>query len=640
MSRAAELAAALAALPQRRDFAFSAELGRAAWIEGDVVAWQDDGNPGSVLHAEPGVALPEGTVVELVDQRRIGLCRPIDAGVELLVITVDAAATPHPVDSGDTPHPGRAPDAPVSKIAALATPRTCLLPRLSGEAWQLLAVTGFEEVTALLRIDWADGTWSEVGRLPARIDGGVWLDRGHRLLLNVLGPTGRASVYAVDLDAGQFSPFFEVSPDSDDRAALIDPETRHLVVTTDAPGWPAVGVARLGDPSPTRFLPALPEGDEGARPLGFVGPPEARHLLLHHEAGPFVRLRTADLTTLEISEPLPVPDGEVGRVVATDGSTVRLAFSAPDVPWRPARLHLPTGEFRLDLDPAADGDAYRSRPGQAVTFPGPAGPMPALVLDRAGADDLVVVALHGGPIARWGAEYHAELQLFARLGFGVVALDYPGSTGWGRRYMNSLLGHAGSLDVDAVASVIDGLGASRVVLYGESYGAFLALAVACVCPVAGVVAFAPFKSFSSLKAHGSPEVRGTLELLDQGNSDKPGRNLLKGCRIIRSKVLVAHGTADLTIPVGESRALVRALRDGRDAGDDEVRLVELEGQGHDLVDRDVLEHWYRELAGFAGGLSESGTPAQRDTSSRGAEQAASRTSSGREVEPHVRAHHG
>jgi pimeloyl-ACP methyl ester carboxylesterase len=644
----ADLAAALAALPVRRDFAFSAELGRAAWIDTDVVAWQDDDQPGSVLHTEPGVALPEGTVVELVDRRHIGLCRPIDAGVELMVIDIEG---------GNTPHPGETSDAPVSKIAALATPRTCLLPRLSGEPWQLLAVTGFEEVTALLRIDWAAGSWSEVGRLPARIDGGVWIDRGRRLLLNVLGANGRASVYAVDLEAGRFSPFFEVSPDSDDRAVLLDMASQHLVVTSDAPGWPAVGIARFDGDDRTgfRFLPALPEGDEGARPLAFVGPPEARRLILHHEVGPFVRLRTVDLHTLEISGPLPVPDGEVGRVADTDGSTVRFAFSTPALPWRPARLDLATGAFRLDLDASADGDGVTGpapAPARAVTFNGPAGPMPALVLDPpargpgcprepgTGGGDLVVVALHGGPFARWGAEYQAELDLFTRLGARVIALDYPGSTGWGRPYLNSLLGAAAVLDVDAVASVLDGLGAGRVVLYGESYGAFLALAVASVRPVAGVVAFAPFISFQSLKAHGSPEVRASLELLDCGNSDKPGRNPPKGCRIIRSKVLIAHGTADLTIPVGESRALARALREQRDAGDEEVRLVELEGQGHDLAGRHVLEQWFRELVGFAGGLSRSGSPAQRETSSRGAEQAASRTSSGREVEPHVRAHHG
>jgi dipeptidyl aminopeptidase/acylaminoacyl peptidase len=421
---------------------------------------------------------------------------------------------------------------------------------------------------------------------------------------------------------------------------LLDSGTGYLVVTTDAPGWPAVGVKRLGDAEPLRFLPALDEGDEGTRPLAFVGPPEDRRLLLHHEAGPWVRLRTVDLNTLEISEPVPIPDGEVGRVVATDGSTLRLSFSTPDRPWQPARLELATGQFDFDLDGVEGAGPSRWRSARATTFAGPAGPMPALVYDPAEPGDRVMVALHGGPIARWGSDFQAELQLFCHLGFRVVALDYPGSTGWGRPYTNSLLGTAGQLDVEAVTSVLDGLGPARVVLYGESYGAFLALAVAAVREVAGVIAFAPFKSFSSLKAHGSPEVRKMLELLDGGNSDKPGRNLVKGCRTVRSKVLIAHGTADLTIPVGESRDLTRALRDGRDAGDEEVRLVEIQDQGHDLAGHRVLQHWYRELAGFAGGLPVSGSPAQRGSSSRGVEQAASRTSSGREVEPHVRAHHG
>jgi dipeptidyl aminopeptidase/acylaminoacyl peptidase len=276
-----------------------------------------------------------------------------------------------------------------------------------------------------------------------------------------------------------------------------------------------------------------------------------------------------------------------------------------------------------------------------ATFPGPAGPMPAICVEPAVPSEVVVVALHGGPIARWGAEFRAEFQLFAHLGARVVALDYPGSTGWGRPYMNSLLGAAGTIDVEAVASVIDGLGASTVLLYGESYGAFLALAVAAVRPVAGVMAFAPFNSFESLKAHGPPEVRETLELLDGGNSYETGRNLLKGCRTIRSKVLIAHGTADLTIPVGESRALAQALRDGREAGDDGVRLVELDGQGHDLVGRHVLEHWFRELAEFTDGFSRTRSPAQREHQAAGALSRRPReTTPGKEVDPHVRTHQG
>jgi pimeloyl-ACP methyl ester carboxylesterase len=126
-----------------------------------------------------------------------------------------------------------------------------------------------------------------------------------------------------------------------------------------------------------------------------------------------------------------------------------------------------------------------------------------------------------------------------------------------------------------------------------------------------VIAFAPFASFASLARTGSPEVRDLLELLKGGNHPDCGRNLLAGCRTIRGKVLISHGTADMRIPVAESRALVRVLR-GRDgAGEHDVQFVEMDGQGHDLSGRPVLERWYREIATFVTTLSNSRTPAQR-----------------------------
>jgi dipeptidyl aminopeptidase/acylaminoacyl peptidase len=224
-----------------------------------------------------------------------------------------------------------------------------------------------------------------------------------------------------------------------------------------------------------------------------------------------------------------------------------------------------------------------------------------------------VVALHGGPIARYSADLVPEFQLFARLGLPTVALNYPGSTGSGHEYTRSLFGRAGSIDVEAVASVVDGLAAEgrSVVLYGESYGAFLALSVAAVRPCAGVIAWAPFASFESLSLSGSSEVRDLLQLLDGGNQSGFGRNLLTACRTIRGKVLISHGTADMRIPAAESRALAQALR-GRDgAGEHDVHFVAMDGQGHDLSGRRALEHWYREIATFVVSLPGSRTPAQR-----------------------------
>jgi pimeloyl-ACP methyl ester carboxylesterase len=150
-----------------------------------------------------------------------------------------------------------------------------------------------------------------------------------------------------------------------------------------------------------------------------------------------------------------------------------------------------------------------------------------------------------------------------------------------------------------------------VILYGESYGAFLALATAAVRPCEGVIAWAPFASFETLAETGSAEVRDLLSLLEGGNQSAFGRNLLTACRTIRGKVLISHGTADMRIPAAESRALAQVLRHRDQAGEDDVQFIEMDGQGHDLSGRPVLQRWYREIGTFVGSLPDSRTPAQR-----------------------------
>ena len=50
---------------------------------------------------------------------------------------------------------------------------------------------------------------------------------------------------------------------------------------------------------------------------------------------------------------------------------------------------------------------------------------------------------------------------------------------------------------------------------------------------------------------------------------------------------------------------------GDQAGEHDVQFVEMDGQGHDLSGRPVLQRWYREIATFVGSLPDSRTPAQR-----------------------------
>jgi dienelactone hydrolase len=582
------LAADMAGLPDRRDFAFSAEIGRAAWIDDDTVEWLDDDIPdrlGRVVFPEP---LPMPTHVEIVDRDLLGLCRPTAAGVAVIAIDLDVTA-----GTGTA-----------RTIADLATPQTCLLPRVPGADWQLLAVVGFDDTTTVFRIGWRDGSMTEAGRLPAPLAGGVWLDTiGEKLAVNLAGESGRSSVYVVEFATKSFSRLFEASPDSEDRIVLADPASGRVVVTTDAYGYPAVGIAEPKAASGIRFIPALEEGEEAGEPCALL--PDGRTLVLRHENGVETHLRLADGEGLKVAGPIPLPTGEVHQPVVVAGYRLRFPFSAPDEPCRPASFDLRTGVFAFDPlpEPGHDQTLVTAR---VTSFPSGAGPMPALVYPPAAADGplsgsgLAVVALHGGPIARYSAGLVPEFQLFARLGLPVVALNYPGSTGSGHEYTRSLFGKAGAIDVEAVTAVIDGLVAEgrRVILYGESYGAFLALSAAAVRPCAGVIAFAPFASFESLSKSGSDEVRDLLDLLSGGNHLANGRNLLQGCRTIRGKVLISHGTADIRIPATESWTLVQALRGKEQAGEGDVQFVALEDQGHDLFGRSVLQRWYREIATF------------------------------------------
>ena len=596
------IATAVAAVPERRDFAYSAGLDVVAWVLDDTVEWVGVAEPGVLRRAEPGGGLPPETHLVPLGPERVGICRPTDAGVELLLVEPDG---------------GRGWTA--RTLGALATPRTCLLPRLPGAGWQYLAAADFSGACVLWKVDWDEPGMTEAGRLPELVDGGVWLDQaGQRLAVNLRGESGRTSVHVVDFEGRRHHLLFQVSPESDDRVVLFHPATNRLVLTSDAFGYPGVGLVRLGDGAGVRFLPPLCEGEEAGDPCAFVA--GGRAVLLRHEDGVVSRLRLADVETLEVGPPLAVPDGEIGSPVVSDGDgLVRFPFSRPDLPWCPAAYDLGQDRFRLEDLPGSE-TALALLPARATALPGPLGPTPALLYpsDPSGPEagsDLAVVALHGGPIARWTAEYTGVLQLFAQLGLPVVALNYPGSTGSGQDHMRLLFGRAGSVDVDAVVAVVDALSAEegrRVILYGESYGAFLAHAVAAVRPCAGVITLAGFGSFARLHQSGSAEIRDLLRLLDGGNPLDSGRNLLTDPRTNRDKVLIAHGTADRTVPVAEARELARALQGREGAGENNVRLIELEGQGHELFGRPVLEHWYREIADFVASLpKESRSPAQR-----------------------------
>jgi dipeptidyl aminopeptidase/acylaminoacyl peptidase len=104
-------------------------------------------------------------------------------------------------------------------------------------------------------------------------------------------------------------------------------------------------------------------------------------------------------------------------------------------------------------------------------FEGPAGELPPLI-----------VHIHGGPTSRVSPVFKPETVFWTSRGFGVVDVNYRGSTGFGRHYREKLEGEWGVVDVDdavAAAEYLASIGevdGDRLAISGGSAGGYTTLA--------------------------------------------------------------------------------------------------------------------------------------------------------------------
>jgi len=94
----------------------------------------------------------------------------------------------------------------------------------------------------------------------------------------------------------------------------------------------------------------------------------------------------------------------------------------------------------------------------------------------------LVVFCHGGPTSCAGAGYDPVVQFLTSRGIAVAAVDYRGSSGYGRAYRDLLRGAWGAGDVDDCVAYAESLAADglvdgdRMAIRGTSAGGLTALA--------------------------------------------------------------------------------------------------------------------------------------------------------------------
>ncbi|GGV28953.1 hypothetical protein GCM10010182_59930 [Actinomadura cremea] len=500
--------------------------------------------------------------------------------------TVDRFSRPIPLDDGGVlvARPAVGPDGTpaghgtASAVRPGVTRSWRIAPMLAGYplaapgSQTLLLVTVEDERHSRIWILPDSGAPEPLLRVPGVLSGGVWLDDGRTLALDHTGAGHRTDGIVVDLKERAWRRVWRVSSTTSDRIVACDRRTTTLAVTTSGPGSGATGIG-LWSPGGGRVRFPETLARPGRTPLAFAG----GRLLICEDAGATSRLLVHDPADGRVG-PVAGPPGVLSPPASWSGGRIHLRFSAPHQPPTLATAHRARWSFaRRPSDPAADWASA-----ETVELPGPEGPVEAIVYGgpRWHESDRVVLALHGGPLAAWRLEFDPLFQHLAAAGVAVVAPNHRGSTGYGERHLRAVVGDWGGPDLEDVLHLGRGIADRRLdaglrgpILLGVSYGAFLALLAACRGPDlwAACVALAPFTSAASLHRDASAPVRDRVARLHRpgGTGRDARRDVLAMCGTLTAPLLVAHGTRDEVVPVGQSRALRRRLLElGRAEGPD------------------------------------------------------------------------
>lgn len=202
------------------------------------------------------------------------------------------------------------------------------------------------------------------------------------------------------------------------------------------------------------------------------------------------QLGLLDLETRKL-QPIEVPYTEIASLRVASGSAV-FAAGAPTKSVSIVSVDLATLEpvtLRLSSSVSVD-EGYLSTPRQ-IEFPTEHGLMahaffyPATNRDyEAAADERspLIVISHGGPTSASTTTLKLSIQYWTSRGFGVLDVNYGGSTGYGRQYRERLNGQWGVVDVDDCANGARYLvkrgeaDVNRLIIRGGSAGGYTTLA--------------------------------------------------------------------------------------------------------------------------------------------------------------------
>ena len=300
--------------------------------------------------------------------------------------------------------------------------------------------------------------------------------------------------------------------------------------------------------------------------------------------------------------PLPLAFNDLAAVHAESGRLVMLAGSPLE---GQGLLELRTEEVN-PTEPTIRHTAVAPSPLAAdaistpepIWFPGDQGqPTHAWFyppLSGASPRSPLLVKGHSGPTGMARTSLNLTTQFWTSRGWGVVDVNYGGSTGFGRTYRERLNGRWGVGDVHdcaAAAEAVVALGRAdpeRIAIEGSSAGGFTVLAALCWTDVfrAGACRYGVADPSAMAMDSHRFEARYLDSLIGpwpEARDVYGERSPLQHADRIRRPVILFQGTDDVVVPPEQTERMALALQ----ANGVPVEVHLFEGEGHGFRDRRV-----------------------------------------------------
>ncbi|MCX7041598.1 MAG: prolyl oligopeptidase family serine peptidase [Gammaproteobacteria bacterium] len=253
-------------------------------------------------------------------------------------------------------------------------------------------------------------------------------------------------------------------------------------------------------------------------------------------------------------------------------------------------------------------DPLKQGPQRGVSFPSRDGlPLHGLLTlppGSSGKNLPLVVLPHGGPYEVtdvWG--YDPELQILAQHGYAVLQVNFRGSGGYGREFIDRGTRQWGRAMQDDVTdatrwAIAQGIAdAKRICIYGASYGAYAALMgpirepglYQCAVGLSGVFDLAKMYKWGSIRRSDFGQLY-LKRVLGEDQAELAANSPALLADRIGVPVLLAHGARDARVDVKHAKLMASELAKRKQP----VELIEYSATGHSLMlERHQLDFYTR-----------------------------------------------